>query len=176
MERARSGTRRRLNDQSSLRPGTLALAICTGVLWTDVALKHWAENALAEPVLITSWLCLRAPVQLGVVSGHASRGPRRPSRTGSFLGAAILGLLWRTAAGAQPGNRRRLCSRYRRGLIGNAVDRVNGGVVDFLGFGPVVGEKWAFANLADFAMLVGMLVLGMVLIRGRADSEVAPAK
>lgn len=50
-------------------------------------------------------------------------------------------------------------------MIGNALDRVNGGVVDFLGFGPVIDEKWAFANLADLAMLGGMLLLGVVLIR-----------
>lgn len=155
-----------LNDQSSLRPGTLALAICTGVLWTDVALKHWAENALAEPVLITSWLCLALQYNSGLFLGALPVAPVALPHW-LFLGAAILGLLWRTV-GARSLATGAGYALVTGGVIGNALDRVNGGVVDFLGFGPVVGEQWAFANLADFAMLVGVLVLGMVLIRGRA--------
>ena len=155
-----------LNSQSSLRPGTLALAICAGVLWTDVALKHWAENTLAEPVLVTSWLCLALQYNSGLFLGTLPVAPVALPHW-LFLGAAILGLLWRTV-GARSLATGAGYALVTGGVIGNALDRVNGGVVDFLGFGPIVGEKWAFANLADFAMLVGVLVLGMVLIRGRA--------
>ena len=56
------------------------------------------------------------------------------------------------------------------GVLGNALGRANGAVVDFLGFGPVVGDQWAFANVADVAMLGGMLILGAVLVRGRAPA------
>ena len=156
----------RLKGQSSINPGILALAICAGVLWTDLALKHWAENTLTEPVLITSWLCLALQHNAGLFLGTLPVASVASAHW-LFLGAAILGLGWRMARARSLA----IGAGYALitgGVIGNALDRVNGEVVDFLGFGPVIDERWAFANLADFAMLGGALVLGMVLIRARA--------
>lgn len=155
-----------LKDQDSLRPGILALAICAGVLWTDLALKHWAENTLTEPMLITSWLCFALQHNAGLFLGTIPVASVSSAHW-LFLGAAVLGLGWRMV-GARSLAIGAGYALITGGVIGNALDRVNGGVVDFLGFGPVVGEKWAFANLADFAMLAGVLVLGIVLIRARA--------
>ena len=156
----------RLKRVGHISPGILASAICAGVLWTDVVIKQWAENALTEPVHITSWLCLAIQHNAGLFLG-AVPVASVPVMHWLFLGAAILGLGWRM-----------LCTSsltigagyalVAGGVMGNALGRINGAVVDFLGFGPVIDDKWAFANLADFAMLGGALLLGVVLIRGRS--------
>lgn len=156
----------RLKSEGDLSPGILALAICAGVLWTDVALKQWAENTLTEPAFITSWLCLALQHNAGLFLGTFLVAPVAPAYW-FFLGAAVLGLGWRTV-GARSLATGAGYALVTGGVAGNALDRVNGAVVDFLGFGPVVDDKWAFANLADFAMLGGALVLGMVLIGRRA--------
>ena len=156
----------RSKSEDRINPGILALAICAVVLWTDLVIKQWAENALTEPVRITSWLCLAIQHNAGLFLG-AVPVASIPVVHWLFLGAAILCLGWRMmrssslAIGAG-------YALVTGGVMGNALDRIDGAVVDFLGFGPVVGEKWAFANLADFAMLGGVLLLGVVLIRGRS--------
>ena len=103
----------RLKGQSSINPGILALAICAGVLWTDLVLKHWAENTLTEPVLVTSWLCFALQYNAGLFLGTLPVASVAPAHW-FVLGAAILGLGWRMAR-AQPGHRRRLCPHHRRG-------------------------------------------------------------
>ena len=156
----------RLKNEDRISPGILSLAVCAGVLWTDLVIKQWAENALTEPVRITSWLCLAIQYNAGLFLG-AVPVASMPVMHWLFLGAAILCLGWRMTRSSSLA----IGVGYALitgGVMGNALDRINGTVVDFLGFGPVVDEKWAFANLADFAMLGGLLLLGVVLIRGRS--------
>ena len=89
----------RLKGQSSINPGILALAICAGVLWTDLVLKHWAENTLTEPVLVTSWLCFALQYNAGLFLGTLPVASVAPAHW-FVLGAAILGWdgAWRARA------------------------------------------------------------------------------
>ena len=57
------------------------------------------------------------------------------------------------------------------GLVGNLLDRAGGAVVDYVAFGPVAGERWAFVNLADLALLGGGIMLGTVLIRRKLEER-----
>ena len=57
------------------------------------------------------------------------------------------------------------------GFMGNVLGRVNGAVVDYLGFGPIVDDKWLFANFADVALLVGGILLGVVLVRSKMQAR-----
>ena len=89
-----------------------------------------------------------------------------------LLGAAILWTGWRMASTISCATRMGY-ALVTGGLAGNALDRIDGAVVDFFGFGPVVDDKWIFVNLADVAMVLGALVLTVVLvleISGKANS------
>ena len=150
-----------------INPGVLGLAICAGVLWTDVAIKLWAEKTLTAPVHITSWLYLTIQHNAGLFLGAVPVASVAVVHW-VFLGTAVLFLGWRMVctSSLSVGAGYALVAG---GVMGNALDRVNGAVVDVLAFGPVIDEKWAFANLADFAMLIGVLLLGVVLVRGRTQ-------
>ena len=156
---------RRLEGGDRISPGILALVIFAGVLWTDVAFKQWAQVALTEPIRVTAWLCLALKHNTGMFLGALPVASVSLAHW-LFLGAALVCLGWRMvrtsslAIGAG-------YALVTGGVMGNALDRVNGTVVDFLGFGPVVDDKWAFANFADMAMLSGALLLGVMLVRGR---------
>ena len=155
-------------NDDRINPGILALAIFASVLWTDAATKLWAQEALTEPVHITSWLCLALQRNTAIFFGAVPVSEVSVALW-LFLGTALVGLGWRMvrtdslAIGAG-------YALVTGGVLGNALGRANGAVVDFLGFGPVVGDQWAFANVADVAMLGGMLILGAVLVRGRAPA------
>ena len=53
------------------------------------------------------------------------------------------------------------------GMTGNAVGQAQGEVIDFIGFGPVTGDVWLVANVADLALVGGVLALGLHLVRER---------
>ena len=52
------------------------------------------------------------------------------------------------------------------GLAGNALDRVQGAVVDYFVIGPVAEGQWLAVNASDLALLAGALILGVVMVRG----------
>ena len=164
---------RRLEGGDRINPGILALAIFAGVLWTDVAFKQWAEVALTEPIRVTAWLYLAIRHNTGMFLGTLPVASVSLAHW-LFLGVALICLGWRMvrtgslAIGAG-------YALVTGGVMGNALGRVNGAVVDFLGFGPVVDDKWAFVNFADIAMLSGALLLGVVLVRGRTRARHAQA-
>ena len=53
------------------------------------------------------------------------------------------------------------------GLTSNLIDRGRGAVVDYLAFGPFAQDKWLYMNIADLAMLTGLMLLSTALIRHR---------
>ena len=55
------------------------------------------------------------------------------------------------------------------GLTSNLIDRGRGAVVDYLAFGPFALDKWLYMNIADLAMLTGLMLLTTVLIRRRGQ-------
>ena len=160
-----------LEGGSRVGPGTLSLVVCAGVLGTDVVLKLWAEYALTEPVFVTSWFCLALRHNSGLFLGALPVASVALAHW-FILSAAIVWLGWRMtsagslAAGAGYG-------LVAGGVIGNALDRIDGAAVDYLGIGPVVDHMWAFVNFADLAMFCGALLLGLALIRGRPWSPLA---
>lgn len=53
------------------------------------------------------------------------------------------------------------------GLIGNAIGQAQDAVVAFLGFWPTNGTEWLVMNVADLALVGGVLALGIHLVRRR---------
>lgn len=158
-------TTRRAPSGTCIAPWVLALVVLAGVLWVDVAIKEWAQASLREPVRITSWLYLAIHHNSGLFLGtplvSAVSIVHWP-----FVFCALAWLVWRMV---RTGNST-VGAGYALvigGFVGNVFGRANGAVVDYLGFGPVIDDKWAFANFADIAILGGALLLGVVLVRSR---------
>lgn len=151
--------------QDRISPWVLALTVFAGVLWTDVSMKVWAQDVLAEPVRITPWLYLKVHLNPGLFLGTV------PVSAVSivywlFVCVAVVWLgrqVLRTASLAVGVG----YALVAGGFAGNILGRIKGGVVDFLCFGPVADGKWVFANTADLAILGGVLLLGAMLVRGR---------
>ena len=156
-------------SRASVGAWVIALAVFAGVLSTDLAIKAWAHDMLTEPVRITSWLALAVQ--------HNS---------GLFLGAlpvsAVSTVHWVVVCGALVWIGWRMVTQSSRtigvgyalvagGLTGNAIGRVQGAVIDYVGFGPIIDGKWLFMNLADLALIGGGLVLGVVLVRSRVQAS-----
>ena len=141
----------------------LALAVFVGGVGLDLATKAWAAASLTEPVRIAEWLRLML---------HHN--------TGMFLGTVpVSGWYW-MGMGAAMGwfGWRALHSRSvvvgvclaaaLSGLTGNAIGQARGAVVDFIALGPIAADdRWLFLNVADLALVGGVLVLGVYLIRTR---------
>lgn len=53
------------------------------------------------------------------------------------------------------------------GVAGNAIGQARGAVVDFIGFGPITSDVRLVMNVADLALVGGVLVLGGYLLRNR---------
>lgn len=156
-------TTHRAQFGTSISPWVLALAILAGLLWADVVIKEWAQASLNEPVRIASWFYLalhhNSGLFLGTLPVSAVSVVHWP-----FIWCALAWLGWCMvrAGSLTVGAGYALVTG---GFVGNVFGRANGAVVDYLAFGPVSGDKWAFANLADIAILGGALLLGVVLVR-----------
>ena len=131
------------------------------VLGIDAAAKAWAVWALTEPVRIADWLYLMLHRNSGLFLGTV------PVSAAYWIcvGAALAWFGWRALRskpsvaerlpGRDPGGRRG--QRHRSGTRGT--------VVDFIGVGPISGDRWLVVNLADLAMVVGALALACFLLR-----------
>ena len=163
-----------LNSEVRINTSVLSLALGTGVLCADILLKQWAQHSLTHPVFVTQWLCLAIQHNSGLFLGIV---PIDSGAVGHLLllAAAILWMAWRAMSATNSATRAGYALVTGR-LAGNALDRLNGSVVDYLGFGPVVEDKWIFANLADVAMLLGAVVLTVVFVRGVSGRERSPAQ
>ena len=156
----------------SIRPWSLALAAFAAVLAADLALKAWALDALTEPIPITEWLYLALHRNPGIFLGGVPVSAVAVTFWSAMLLATVW-LGWRMVTSRRPavGVGYALAAG---GLIGNLLDRVNGAVIDYVGLGPLVGERWAFFNLADLALVGGALVLGTVLLQRTTPARSDP--
>lgn len=153
----------------TVRQWVRSLAVLSVVLGTDVVIKAWAQGALTQPVRITDWLYLALHRNPEILFGAVAVSSVSFAYWSAMLGA-VAWLGWRMATTRHPG----VGIGYALvagGLVGNLVDRAGGAVVDYVAFGPVAGERWAFVNLADLALLGGGIVLGTVLIRRKLEER-----
>ena len=157
-----------VSSRAQVRPWIAGVAIFVAVLTIDVVLKDWAVEALAVPVCLTSWMCLAVQYNPGMFLGMVSLAPdSMVSAVHWLMVMPILAWLgWRLLTMDRvPFN---ACyALVAGGLVGNLVGRAEGPVVDYLGVGPVIDEKWAFMNLADVALVGGVVWLGVLLVRRR---------
>lgn len=154
-----------VTHEDASRPVThriLALAVFALVLEVDIVTKAWAASVLTEPVRVADWLYL--------MLRHNSR---------LFLGTVPVSAAYWICVLAAMGwfGWRALRSRSvafvvclataLAGLTGNAIGQAQGAIVDFIGVGPVKGDKWLVVNVADLALIGGALALGAYLVRQR---------
>ena len=156
-------TTRRGLASPRLAPWAISVATFAGILGSDAAVKLWAQAALVEPVRLMSWLDLSLRHNDGLFLGLV---PLSEVSLVHWLvvSAAALWIGWRMANVCN----RTVATGYALvggGLAGNLLGRANGAVVDYVGFGPLFGDKWAFFNLADLALVGGAIVLGICLSR-----------
>ena len=162
-----------VTHEDASRPVThriLAIAVFALVLEVDIVTKAWAASVLTEPVRVADWLYL--------MHRHNS---------GLFLGTVPVSAVYWICVFAAMGwfGWRALRSRSvvfvvclataLAGLTGNAIGQAQGAVVDFIGVGPVKGDKWLVANVADLALIGGALALGAYLLWQRVRPTNPPA-
>ena len=148
-----------------VRPWVAGVGVFVAVLTLDTVLKGWAEESLAVPVCIASWMCLAVQHNPGLFLGMV---PLAPDSTVSALHwlalpPVLAWLGWRVLTLERvPLN---ACyALVAGGLVANLADRAEGAVIDYVGFGPVSDGMWAFMNLADVALVAGMVWLGVLLV------------
>lgn len=142
-----------------MNPQKLLFAVFLGVLVLDTGTKEWAQATLTEPVRIADWLCLMLYRNSGLFFGTV------PVSAGYWVGVcAALGWFgWRALRSTSV--TLAVCLAVAlAGLAGNAIGQARGAVVDFIGVGPVTGDLWLVANVADIALVGGVLVLGLYLM------------
>ena len=148
-----------------------ALVAFSGVLGFDIATKVWAAAALAEPVRIADWLYLMLHRNSGMFLGTI------PVSEGYWIcvfGATVW-FGWRALC--TPSAPVAIClGAILAGLTGNAIGQARGGVVDFIGIGPITGDAWLVANVADFALVGGGLALGLYLLCRRLRRARGPKR
>ena len=138
------------------------LAVFAAVLSIDLVTKAWAEAALTEPVRIADWLYLMLHHNSGLFLGIV------PVSTGYWICVCVaLGWFGWRALGSSSVPVSVCLAVVLAGVAGNAIGQAQGAVVDFIGIGPITGEVWLVANVADLALMGGVLVLGIYLIRDR---------
>ena len=136
-----------------------AIAVFAAVLGIDVGTKSWAAAALTEPVRIADWLYLVLYHNSGLFLGTV------PVSAGYWVCvcAATVWFGWRAWRSTSAATT--VClAVVLAGLTGNAIGQAQGAVVDFIGFGPIRGNLWLFVNVADLAMVLGVLALAFFLV------------
>ena len=132
------------------------------MLGLDVTAKAWAATSLTDPVRIADWVYLMLQHNVGMFLGTV------PVSAEYWVGvfAAMGWFGWRALRSTSA--MLAVClAAILAGLTGNAIGQARGAVVDFIGFGPVTGNVWLVANVADLALAGGALALGACLIRER---------
>ena len=145
------------------------LAVFVGVMSIDLATKAWAAVTLTEPVPIADWLYLMLRHNAGMFLGTV------PVSTGYWVCVcAALGWFgWRALRSVSAPVA--VCvAAVLAGLTGNAIGQAQGAVVDFVAFGPIVGDQWLVVNVADLALVAGTLALGFFLLRDRVRRACRP--
>jgi signal peptidase II len=151
------------------------------VVVADFITKTIAEGYLARRLPLSvfgDWFQLRLVYNEGAAFGlHLGENSRW-----IFFGLAVLALfvLGSLVRSTRPGDRFRLTSLALvcGGAVGNLIDRVRSaqGVVDFVDIG-VGAWRWPTFNLADSAITIGAVALGVSLWQeGRAQQQAKEAR
>lgn len=136
-----------------------SLAAFAGVLGFDIATKAWAAACLTEPVRIADWLYLMLRHSSGVFLGTVPVS----AEYWVCVVAALVWFGWRTFRSTSAPVA--IClAVVLAGVTGNAIGQAQDAVVDFIGFGPITGDKWLVVNVADLALMGGVLTLGGCLL------------
>lgn len=139
-----------------------AIAAFAGVLGTDLVTKAWASAELNEPVPIADWLYLMLRHNSGMFLGMVPLS----AWYWVSVSAAVAWFGWRALRSTSAPVS--VClAVVLAGVTGNAIGQARGAVVDFIGFGPITGDKWLVVNVADLALVGGALALGFHLVRER---------
>ena len=139
------------------------VAAFAAALSIDLVTKAWAEAALTESVRIADGLYLMLRHNSGLFLGTV------PVSTGYWVCVcAALGWFGWRAFRSRSTSVAVCLAIVLSGVIGNAIGQARGAVVDFIGIGPITGEVWLVANVADLALVAGTLALGVFLLRNRA--------
>jgi len=152
-----------------------------GVVVSDFVTKLIAESFLARRLplqVIGDFVQFRLVYNEGAAFGlHVGENSRW-----IFLGLAIIALfvLASLVRGTRPGDRFRLLSLALvcGGAVGNLIDRIRSaqGVVDFVDVG-VGAWRWPTFNVADSAITIGAIALGLSLWQeGRAQQRAKEAR
>lgn len=145
------------------------LAVFAGALSTDLVTKAWAAAVLTEPVRVADWLYLMLRHNAGIFLGTV------PVSTGYWVCVCTaLGWFGWRAFRSRSTSVAVCLAVVLSGVIGNAIGQARGAVVDFIGIGPITGEVWLVANVADVALVAGTLALGFFLLRDRMRRACRP--
>lgn len=161
----------------TVRPPVAGAGIFVAVLTLDIVLKSWAQESLEEPVCVTSWMCLAVQHNPGLFLGMMPLTPDSTVSAAHWLALppTLAWLGWRLLTLSNTP----VTACYALvagGLVGNLVDRTEGAVIDYVGFGPITDEKWAFTNLADVALVAGVVWLGVLLLLRRKRMRSLPER
>ena len=143
---------------------TAVLGAFVGALGLDLWTKAWASS-LVEPVRILDWLYLALYHNSGMFFGTV-----QVSVGYWIFVCAMLGWFGRTAL--RQSTAIGVCvAIILSGMVGNAIGQFYGQIVDFIAFGPVAGDLWLIANVADFSLVGGVVALGVLLIKRRLTAR-----
>lgn len=153
----------------------LALAAITIVVVADIVTKRWALDVLSHGATVEG--LGGVPLTLAYNTGIAF-GLDVPSTARWLLIVAsvvVVIMLGGLFLRARPDDWPRLTSisLVTAGAIGNLVDRVrwDAGVVDFIGPIDLGFMHWPIFNVADMAITVGAISLGISLWREDAEAK-----
>lgn len=158
----------------------ILLLTLAAVVATDLASKRWALDALGDgrPLELLGGF---VPLTLAFNRGAAFSISVGDSSRWVFLALSVAALaaLLPLYRATRPDDRGRLFSiaLVLAGALGNMIDRVrwNRGVVDFIGPIDLGFTKWPIFNVADMAITVGAVLLGLSLLRDRGAPSAADA-
>ena len=162
MQTSSSAARSRL---WGVRPWVTGVGLFVAVLTMDALLEGWARESLTAPICATSWMCLAVQYNSGLFLGMVTleSGSAAWALHWLMVPPVLAWLCWRVLT-LNSGPLSACYALVTGGLVGNLTDRAVGGVVDYVGIGPVIDGRWVFMNLADVALVAGVVWLGMLLL------------
>ena len=150
-----------------------AILLLSGIVGLDIITKQWALDTLAHGQSVPG-LGRAVPLTLAYNEGVAFGVNLPPAGRWLIIGATVV-VLWVLGslfARAERTDWLRLLSivLVASGAVGNLIDRVkwDRGVVDFIGPIDLGFMYWPIFNVADMAITVGAVLLGISLWRESA--------
>lgn len=157
------------------RKSILALTVIAIVVVADIVTKRWALEALSHGATVhwVGGLPLTLAYNTGIAFGLAVPSTARWLLiVASVIVVIMLGGLFLQAR-SHDWPRLTAISLVTAGAIGNLIDRVRweAGVVDFIGPIDLGFMHWPIFNVADMAITVGAISLGLSLWREDARAK-----